>query len=95
MAVTNAYSSLSNAIYQVKIYQLNILWATGSIGLHRLGILQGCVLLFSFFFLITELCFVTKQQPERTRKSVLYTRFSHSQIIAWSLKSTPQLTWQI
>lgn len=50
MAVTNAYSSLSNAIYQVKIYQLNILWATGSIGLHRLGILQGCVLLFSFFF---------------------------------------------
>lgn len=50
MAVTNAYSSLSNAIYQVKIYQLDILWATGSIRLHRLGILLGCVLLFFFLF---------------------------------------------
>lgn len=46
-------------------------------------------------FLTTDLHFITKRQNERTRESVLYSGFSHSQIIAWSLKSAPQLTWQI
>lgn len=50
----------------------------------------SCVVL-----LTTDLYFIAKRENERTRESVLHTSFSHSQIIAWSLKSAPQLTWQM
>lgn len=45
-------------------------------------------------FLTTELYYKTTVQKKK-KKSLLSTNFSHSQIIAWSLKSPHQPTWQI